>query len=164
MGTAETGNATEAAVLNAFVERGFDVLLPFGGGHAFDLVVHVDGRFLRVQCKTARQRGGCLAFNSRTTDHGRGRLPYDGLADLFGVFAASTSGVYLVPVRAASTYISHLRTEAPLNGQRRGVRFAADYDIDRWSAAALVEVVLAGRSEPAGDATPLALVSGAPGG
>ena len=29
---------------------------------------------------------------------------------------------------------------------------------------ALVEVVLAGRSEPAGDATPLALVSGAPGG
>lgn len=106
MGTAETGNATEAAVLNAFVERGFDVLLPFGGGQAFDLVVHVDGQFLRIQCKTARQRGGCLAFNSRTTDHGRGRLPYDGLADLFGVFAPSTSGVYLVPVSAASTYIS----------------------------------------------------------
>ena len=107
MGTAATGNATESAVLNAFVERGYDVLLPFGGGHAYDLAIHIEGRFLRVQCKTARERGGCLAFNSRTTDHGKGRLPYDGLAELFGVFAPSTKGVYVVPVRAAPAYISH---------------------------------------------------------
>ena len=161
MGTAATGNATEAAVLNAFVERGFDVLLPFGGGHAYDLAIHIEGRFLRVQCKTARERGGCLAFNSRTTDHGRGRLPYDGLAELFGVFAPSTKGVYLVPVRAAPAYISHLRTEPPRNSQKRGVRFAADYEIDRWSAPALVEVVLAGRCDPPVTATRLALVSAA---
>ena len=161
MGTAETGNATESAVLNALVQRGFDALLPFGEGHAFDLVVHIERHFLRIQCKNARERRGCLAFNSRTTDHGRGRLPYDGLADLFGVYAPPTRGIYLVPVCAAPAYISHLRTAPPLNSQRRGVRFAADYEIDRWTLAALVEVVVAGRCEPPGAAKPLALVPGA---
>jgi PD-(D/E)XK endonuclease len=87
--TATKGNAAEAAVLNAFVERDFDVLVPFGEGQPYDLVVHPPiNTFLRVQCKTARQRDGCLVFNSRTTDHGRGRLTYVGVADIFGVYFA----------------------------------------------------------------------------
>src|SRR4051812_20406564 len=76
------GNGAEAAVLEGFVRRGFGVLLPFGGGHPYDLVVELpSGEFLRVQCKTAWRRKGCLLFNARTTDHGRGRLLYLGLAD-----------------------------------------------------------------------------------
>jgi hypothetical protein len=48
------GNATESAVMSALIEREFDVLVPFGGGHPYDLVIHLSGgAFMRVQCKTA---------------------------------------------------------------------------------------------------------------
>jgi hypothetical protein len=142
MDTASIGNGTEAAVLNAFIARGYGVFLPFGEGHPYDLVVSVGPvAFLRVQCKTARRRGGCLQFNSRTTDHGRGRLKYDGLADLFGVHFPEDGSVYLVPVAEASTFVFNLRTQPTLNNQRRGVRFASDYAVDRWSPDSLAALI-----------------------
>jgi hypothetical protein len=136
------GNAAEAAVLNAFIERGLDVLIPFGAGQPYDLLVQLPGNcFLRVQCKTARSSGnGCLEFNSRTTDHGRGRLPYIGRADIFGVYFAPTQSLYLVPVRDVSTFFGKLRVEPTRNNQRRHVRFAVDYEFDRWTIEALREV------------------------
>ena len=68
---------------------------------------------------SARRRAdaaGCLLFNSRTTDHGKGRRPYDGLADAFGVYAPWEAQVYLVPVREVTTYVLSLRTEPLLYG------------------------------------------------
>jgi hypothetical protein len=142
MDTAMKGNATEAAILGAFVERNLGVLLPFGEGHPYDLVVALPaGGFLRVQCKTAWRRKGCLIFNARTTDHGRGRLPYVGLADAFGVYAPTEGAVYVVPVREISTFIVTLRVEPTLNNQKRRVRLAVDYLIDRWTVEALSDLV-----------------------
>jgi PD-(D/E)XK endonuclease len=54
MRRATSGNKGEAIVLGALVDRDFDVLIPFGGGQPYDLVVHLTDRvFLRVKCKTA---------------------------------------------------------------------------------------------------------------
>jgi hypothetical protein len=66
-----------------------------------------DGESLRVQCKNARWDRGCVVFNGRTTDHGRGRLAYRGLADAFGVFEPMNSGVYLLPVADVPGYEGH---------------------------------------------------------
>src|SRR6059058_6236090 len=67
------GDAAEAAVLYAFVKRNLNVLVPFGDGQPYDLVVDLTGgKFLRVQCKTAWPDDGCMRFNCRATDHGRG--------------------------------------------------------------------------------------------
>ena len=138
------GNATEAAILNAFVERDLGVLLPFGDGHPYDLVVHLTmDRFLRVQCKSARLLEGCVTFNSRTTDHGRGRRPYLGLADVFGVYFAPSKTVYLVPVSEASTFQVRLRLRPTRNNQRQGVRLAAEYQIERWTLERLCEIATA---------------------
>jgi hypothetical protein len=53
------GNAGEAIVLAALVQRGFHVLVPFGDGHPYDLVVSFShSAFLRIQCKTAWARRG----------------------------------------------------------------------------------------------------------
>jgi hypothetical protein len=125
--TALKGNATEAAVLDALVNRDFAVLLPFGEGHPYDLVVQIKDRFLRVQCKTARVRNGCLRFNSRSTDHGHGPGTYIGLADIFGVYCPSTGQVYLVPVRDVPRFDVFLRLEPTRNNQQVGVRYARDY-------------------------------------
>jgi hypothetical protein len=142
MGTAMRGNATEAAVLGAFVDRNLGVLIPFAEGHPYDLVVALPGGgFLRVQCKTAWRRKGCVLFNARTTDHGRGRLTYLGLADAFGVYAPTERQVYVVPVRDVSHFMVSLRVDPTLNNQRRRVRFAEDYLIDRWTVEALSDLV-----------------------
>src|ERR671918_1412404 len=141
MGARTRGNPGEAAVLSALVQRGFDVLVPFGDGQPYDLVVHVPmNTFLRVQCKTAWARGGCLVFNSRTTDHGRGPQSYVGLADIFGVYFPPRHSVYLVPINAAGNGEGRLRIEPTRNNQRRRVRPAGDYEVDRWTAEALSDV------------------------
>jgi len=144
-----TGNATEAMVLSAFAQRGFHVLIPFGDGHPFDLAIHLTGtEFLRVQCKTAWPKGGCLIFNARSTDHGRGPQSYVGLADIFGVYFPPKQTVYLVPIDGVANYEGRLRVEPARNNQRRGIRMAADFGIDRWSAESLDEVVAKGRAKP----------------
>lgn len=118
------------------------MLVPFGEGHPYDLVVHVTAStFLRIQCKTARVQNGCLIFNSRSTDHGRGAGTYLGLADIFGVYCPVTGGVYLVPVRGVPTSVVCLRLEPARNNQQRGIRFAADYEIDRMTLGALSETI-----------------------
>ena len=147
-----SGNAGEAKVLAALVERGFDVLVPFGEGQPFDLVVHLGGtEFLRVQCKTAWPRQGCILFNSRSTDHGRGAQSYIGLADIFGVYFPPSQSVYLVPIEAVARFEGRLRLTPTRNNQRRRIRRAADFEIDQWDEDSLREVVRAelARDEPA---------------
>jgi hypothetical protein len=142
MARTERGNEAEAAVLAAFVSRGFDVLIPFGGGQPFDLVVQVaPGAFLRVQCKAAWASKGCLAFNTRSTDHGTGRRSYRGLADVFGVHDRLSGSVYLVPLDAVAEFQGRLRIKPPKNNQRRGIRMAADFEIGRWTTERLLALV-----------------------
>ena len=142
METLAKGNAAEAAVLNALVSRGHQVLVPFGGGHPYDLVVDLSPGFLRVQCKAARPGKGVLKFNACSTDHGRGRQQYLGLAELFGIYFPPTGSVYLVPVYEMPDYVASLRLEPTLNNQRKGIRLASDYEIDRWTRGDLREVLL----------------------
>ncbi len=132
-----TGDATEAAVLAALVRHGHRVLLPFSASAAYDLAVDADGTLVRVQCKTARLRDGCLIFNSCSTDHGRGRADYRDRADVFGVACAQHPGVFIVPVAVAATRATRLRLVRPRNGQRRGIHLAEHFAIERWAPRAL---------------------------
>jgi hypothetical protein len=138
--TMTKGRLTEAAVLYAFVERGFDVFTPFGDGCAFDLLVDLnDACFLRVQCKTARHIDGCAVFNARSTDHGRGRMSYRGRADVIAAYFAHLEKVYVVPV--GDRFSGRLRLEPPRNNQRKGIRLASDFELARWSTQTLAECV-----------------------
>jgi PD-(D/E)XK nuclease superfamily protein len=149
MSTAKRGNEAEAKVLCALVERGFEVSVPFGSGQPYDLSVDLGGRdFLRVQCKRAWPVGGCLAFNCRSTDHGRGPQSYAGLADIFGVYFPPTSTVYLVPLDAIAESEGRLRLEPPLNNQRRKIRLAVEFEIDRWAPESLRDCLVQTTPEP----------------
>jgi hypothetical protein len=140
-----SGNTAEAVVLSALVRRGFHVLVPFGEGHPYDLAIHLGTTsILRVQCKTAWPSGGCLIFNSRSTDHGGGPQSYLGLADIFGIYFPVNQAVYLVPIDAVASFKGRLRLEPPLNNQKRRVRLAADFEIDRWTPELLRGIVSAG--------------------
>jgi hypothetical protein len=133
MSTLLKGRVTEAAVLKAFISSGRPVLVPFGEGQSYDLAVDLSPGVLRVQCKTARPCPGGLMFNCRSTDHGRGPMPYVGLADVFGVYFARADSVYLVPVGLPLPEKAIMRLEPTRNNQRIGIRLASDFEFDRWT-------------------------------
>ena len=54
--TKAIGTISESVVLSEFLKAGFPVLLPFGDNLRYDMVIEAGGRFLSVQCKTARYR------------------------------------------------------------------------------------------------------------
>ena len=114
------------------------MLIPWGENQRYDFVVQ-DGQngFLRVQAKTGRLRSGAVRFNtcSSTAHHrppgqrGGDMHDYRGDADLFAVHCQETGAVYVVPVRDVGRREASLRVTPPRNGQRTGIRFAADHQI-----------------------------------
>ena len=131
--TIACGNAAEAAVLQALTAAGLHVLLPFGGGLSFDLgAVRPDGTVERVQVKCGRVRKGCVEFNTSSTDHGHGQVPYTGRADVIAVHVRSLDRIFVVPVEECPASKGYLRLEAALNNQRRRVRLAEDFSFAAW--------------------------------
>jgi hypothetical protein len=128
------GNAAEAGVLYKLTAAGIRVLVPFGGGLAFDLgvIVPPDGELLRIQVKSGRVRKGTVRFNAYSTDHGLGQRTYEGRADVIAVHVPELDEVFIVPVGDCPRSEGCLRLDAAKNNQQRRIRFAASYSVDRW--------------------------------
>lgn len=74
-----------------------------------------------------------MLFNSRSTDHGRGPQSYRGRADIFAVCFPPGEQVYLVPIDGVAEFEGRLRLEPTRNNQSKGIRFAAQYELERWT-------------------------------
>ena len=59
------GNSSEAVVLAAYIQAGFLVSVPFGGGAAYDFIVDTGARLIKVQVKTGKLETGCIVYNAR---------------------------------------------------------------------------------------------------
>ncbi len=115
-------------MLAALVDVGYSTLLPFGGGHPYDIVLDDGGRFLRVQCKTGRLlKEGVIAFPTAIWCRNLSYRSYEEDVDLFGVYCPATKEVYLVPIRDVPGKAASLRVSPARNGQARGIRWAKDY-------------------------------------
>ena len=128
----DVGLRTEAAILAELVRRGYEILVPFGTNQRYDLVIDLDGQFLRVQCKTGRLRKGCIEFSSQSVRSNTTKVmtrDYRGEAELFLVFCPDTGRIYAVPVDDAPTGHVYLRVDPTRNGQRVKIRWAHDYEL-----------------------------------
>jgi hypothetical protein len=96
--TVRKGTLTEAAILNALIGAGYNVLVPFGVAR-YDLVIETADGFKRVQCKTGHLTvNGRMTFNlSSRSLEGVSRV-YDGEVDYFGVFLPAAGSTYLIPM------------------------------------------------------------------
>jgi hypothetical protein len=131
--TSSIGNRTEAVVLAALIEAGYQALLPFGSGHPYDIALDDDGRLVRVQCKTGRLlKEGVVFFPTASWCRNLSYRSYRGDVDFFGVYCSGTGQVYLVPIGEVPEKAAYLRVEPTRNGQLRGIRWAKDYVI--WPA------------------------------
>lgn len=125
------GEISEAQVLARMLRAGEVVLLPFGDCQRYDMVMDRDVGFIRVQVKTGRLKQGTVRFQTSssgsTTDH-RTRVSYVGAIDCFAVYCPENDQVYLVPIEECPGNDMWLRIEPPKNGQKFGIRLAADYE------------------------------------
>jgi hypothetical protein len=129
------GDRSTAKVLARLVEVYGDVFLPFGENQRYDLIVDTGDNLLRVQCKTGRLHNGAIRFPacSSTYHHPNAASKpfkshhYRGQADVFGVYCPETDEVYIVPVDEIGVRTGSLRVAAPLNSQRRLIRWADEY-------------------------------------
>jgi hypothetical protein len=133
----DIGVRSEVSLVNAFVQLGYAVFLPVGHNHRCDLVLETDGGLLRVQCKTGRLRRGTIQFNTvstRSNRHAVRRRGYGDDVDAFAIWCPRNGKAYMVPVADLATGMATLRVESPRNGQKRGVRWAADYELPPFGA------------------------------
>jgi len=129
------GERSEAIIMAKLLEVGYGVLMPFGDNRRYDLVIEdADGKFYRIQCKTARlmNGGACINFATASTYYhtkaGFGRRGYHGEIDYFAVYSPDTRGVYLVPIDHVGTTSAKLRLAPTGNRQEKHVRWAKDYE------------------------------------
>ena len=128
------GNVTEIETILAFMKLGYNVLTPYGDCERYDLVADVNGKFLKIQCKTASQQdeeGNVYKFSCRSTHKINGQMKmakYE--TGEIDYFATCIKGkCYLIPLSECGSD-KILRFTLPKNGQIRGVNFAKDYEIE----------------------------------
>jgi hypothetical protein len=130
--TKAVGDRSEAIVLAALVKKGYLISIPFGENQRYDLLADDGDRILRVQVKTGRLRGDVIAYSCSSSHTHRGGTharPYFGQADIIAVYCPQNGKVYLVPEEEFVASRAHLRLTAPVNNQRRGIRWASTYEL-----------------------------------
>jgi hypothetical protein len=125
----EIGARAEREVAYALERCGWAVYLPMFAAHArVDLVVVRGSRVLRVQVKTSTFANGALSFRVCSNTRNVPRA-YDGEIDAFGAYSPELHRSYLVPADLPATRRCFLRVEPCGNGQTKGIRLAADYEL-----------------------------------
>ena len=133
------GERSEAIILARLLSVGYMVLTPFGENARYDLVIEdADGKFWRVQCKTAwlSEDGTYVRFNTASNHyHYKGgrttsaRRHYRGQIEYFAVYSPDTDKVYLIPVDHVGTAQAHLRLVETIAKNQHGIRMAVDYEL-----------------------------------
>lgn len=132
----EYGNVSEGVVLSAYLAAGFVVSVPFGTGASYDLVVDAGFRLFKIQVKTAWVSRGCVTYKSQRRQPGAGltRRPYrNDEVDYFAVYCPANGALYAVPAENHGS-AGRLRFDPVRNGQKKHVRWAADYSWERHVA------------------------------
>jgi PD-(D/E)XK endonuclease len=128
------GDCTTLAIMFALRSTGFHVSVPFGENTRYDLILDDGESLRRVQCKTGRLRHGAVEFATASSYyHHPNEKPsqrhYRGQVDSFAVHCRQTGGVYLIPIDHLPDDRAYLRVTTPLNGQRKHIRYASEYQI-----------------------------------
>lgn len=133
MDSKHIGNTTELETMLAFVRLGYNVLTPYGDCERYDYVVDANGKFIKIQSKTASTEddGASFKFSCRSSHRKNGKILHHRYSkNEIDYFATAFNGkCYLIPVEECGCD-KRLRLLPAKNGQTRGVTQAADYELE----------------------------------
>lgn len=129
----QKGNLTELECITAFYQLGYQCSIPYGENSRYDFIADINGKLLRIQCKTSREiengviEFSCRSCRSNTSSNLRRRYTEDEV-DYFCTFWNGMC--YLIPISECSN-AKKLRFVPPKNGQKVGVSYAKDYELQK---------------------------------
>ena len=137
--TLTSGDVTELKCILAFEERGYYTSIPFSGSCRYDVVVDVEGKLLRIQCKTShyyKEDKTSFEFSTvRSTTNTQKTTKYKYSKDEIDYFYTHFNGYdFLIPVEETS-HNKILRLLPPKNGQIEQINIAQDYLLDNVLAS-----------------------------
>lgn len=153
--TSGKGNLSELKVITAYVQAGFAVSVPFGGGAPYDLILDTGDRLLKVQVKTGRLRDGGILFPMRRFNGrgSKGRRYSAAEIDIFAVYCPDNERIYVVPFIEGLNE-GRLRVSETKNCQQQKVRWVGEFDFECFLKTLRQEVELVGL-EPTTSTMPL---------
>jgi hypothetical protein len=129
------GDLAELKVAADLVERGYRIAIPFGEDSDFDLILIRGDTAERVQVKYTRSDGQVIRVRCRSHSLTNGKVLrtkyYTATTiDWIAVYDATSGRCFYVPAAelGEGRAIIHLRLSEPRNRQRRGIRYASDYE------------------------------------
>lgn len=127
----EVGEKTEAAILNRFIQKGIPVSIPWGNNQRYDMIIEVDGKLLKAQCKTGNYKNGVITFATSSKSGGKLRKDYSGQIDCFLIYCSALEKVYKVDIGSApnknamTLRVDSFKKFAP----KSTINWAKDYEV-----------------------------------
>jgi len=127
------GDVNELQCILDFQKRGYYCSIPFSGSCRYDVVVDINNKLYRIQCKSStfhEEDGTLRMYAIRTTTNTQKTIRYSYSKEEVDFFYTSWNNYgFLIPVNEVST-TKYLRVKKPKNGIQEGMSIAADYLID----------------------------------
>jgi hypothetical protein len=128
------GDLAELKVAADLIERGYRIAIPYGEDHDFDLILCRGRQLERVQVKYTESNGEFVVVRTRSHSLTNGKVKrtkyYTAeMIDWIAVYDRTSDRCYYVQAAELGSGRSgfHLRLTEPLNCQKIGIRYAADY-------------------------------------
>jgi PD-(D/E)XK endonuclease len=133
MTTDQKGAIAEACIAATAIKLGVEVYRPLAEGGRCDLILGLDTRLLRLQCKWAGYRNGVLTircYTFRRTRDGYRKTTYSASEiDAIAAYSFELDRCFLLPIALAERHpVVSLRVRPTRNNQRRGINWADDFD------------------------------------
>ena len=127
------GDTNELQCILDFQKRGYYCSIPFSGSCRYDVVVDINNKLYKIQCKSSvyQPEEGILSMHAtRTTTNTNKTTRYTYSKDEVDFFYTSWNGYgFLIPIQEVSTN-KYLRVHKPKSGIQSTMSIAADYLID----------------------------------
>lgn len=115
--TQSRGNFTELQCIAAFIECGVECSIPYGNGAKYDFIADINGKLLKIQCKSARviDDNSFMIYCTSNTTNTQKTVSHRYTKDMIDYFATWIfNQVFLIPVQECSKSKT-LRTAPPIN-------------------------------------------------
>ncbi len=136
----QLGERAQAHIMARLLEMGYTVITLYGDSSRYDLVIEDnEGKFWRVQCKTAWLENGdasiqfaATSLRSRSTN-GKvkySRAGYVGQVEYFAGYSHELHKTYLIPAsHIGNATRMRLRLAPSKNNQEKRIKWAREYEL-----------------------------------
>ena len=128
--TKQKGLIVELECMTYLYKLGYQVSTPYGENSRYDLIADIEGKLIRIQCKScvlSKDKSyisfRCVSMKKKAQKERKKKYTSDEI-DYFATYYKNQC--YLVPVNECSIE-KKLRFYSPENGQKKGISFAEQY-------------------------------------